>query len=247
MDAEGDVVNDAYGQRSDLPFDVNVHRHLTTDELREVLAEPTDFFHFIGHIDGEGFKCPDGLLDVADLDHVGVDAFFLNACQSYGQGMELLEKGSISGVATVRDVVNRGAEAIGKTIAHLLNRGFTLNAALDVASDESIMSNRYVVVGDGTFALTQSESRTPIVYEVEEVDDVDDDYRLTIHAYPTSDAGMGSILFPFVENRYYLNSGQVDSFVLSEGELVDLLQLEDVPVKTEDDLYWSHELPELIL
>ncbi|MFB6137253.1 MAG: hypothetical protein ABEJ42_02785, partial [Halobacteriaceae archaeon] len=149
MSEEEDTVSAVYGARDALPFDVEVHRQLTAEELRDVLAEPTDFLHYIGHIDGDGFECADGRLDAGSIDEVGVDAFLLNACQSYDQGMSLIEAGSIGGVVTLRDVVNSGAVEMGETTARLLNRGFSLRAALTIAADEQIVGNQYLVVGDG--------------------------------------------------------------------------------------------------
>ncbi len=62
---EEDVVEEFYGLRDLLRFDVSVHYDLTTDELRDVLAQPADFLHYIGHVDGDGMRCPDGHLDAA--------------------------------------------------------------------------------------------------------------------------------------------------------------------------------------
>ncbi|GGL61231.1 hypothetical protein GCM10009039_19270 [Halocalculus aciditolerans] len=243
MNAEGDVVNDAYELRGDVAMNVTVYERLHTDALRDLLASDVDFLHFIGHIDGEGFKCPDGLLDARTLDDdaVGVDAFLLNACRSYEQGMALLERGSIAGVVTVRDVVNRGATAIGQTLARLLNHGFPITAALDVAGEESFMSNRYVVVGDGGFSLAPTRGRTPAVYEVDE--HADDTYTVGIDAYPTSDAGMGSMTVPYFDgnDQYFLNSGRVSEFTLDHGDLIEFLTLQDVPLRVDGDLTWSTE------
>ncbi|MFB6138500.1 MAG: hypothetical protein ABEJ42_09240 [Halobacteriaceae archaeon] len=158
MDAERrDVVEEVYGTREDLPLRVSLERSLTTADLRETLAESRDFLHYIGHIDGEGFACTDGRLDARTLDEVGVDAFLLNACRSYRQGRALVQRGSIGGVVTHSDVVNRGAVAVGSALARLLNRGFPLRAVLSVASDASVIGNQYVVVGDGG---SPSPSRT---------------------------------------------------------------------------------------
>ncbi|MFB6095144.1 MAG: hypothetical protein ABEJ71_01665, partial [Halodesulfurarchaeum sp.] len=93
MAEERDLVGEAYGDRDGLPFDVSVYHDLTVAELETVLETPADFLHYIGHIDDEGFECTDGKLDARELDQIGVDAFFLNACQSYEQGMALIDAG----------------------------------------------------------------------------------------------------------------------------------------------------------
>ncbi|WP_458188661.1 hypothetical protein [Haladaptatus sp. NG-WS-4] len=91
MDEERSIADEVYGSREKLPFDVTVHNELTVEELRDVLESETQFLHFIGHIDEHGFECVDEMLDANELDSVGVEAFFLNACQSYDQGMALIE------------------------------------------------------------------------------------------------------------------------------------------------------------
>ncbi|WP_458210437.1 hypothetical protein [Haladaptatus sp. NG-SE-30] len=83
MDAERDAIDEIYGSRDELPFNIQIHYSLSTTALEDVLSTPTDFFHYIGHIDDGGFRCTDGTLDAGTLESVQVDAFFLNACQSY--------------------------------------------------------------------------------------------------------------------------------------------------------------------
>jgi hypothetical protein len=95
MEAEQDLVDQVYGSREDLPFDVTVRRGLTTGELAETLSRERDFLHYIGHIDGDGFQCANGRLDATALPDTGVDAFLLNACNSYQQGLRLVEAGAV--------------------------------------------------------------------------------------------------------------------------------------------------------
>lgn len=132
MDEERDAIDSVYGSRDDLPFDVRVHRELTTDELAVALTTQADFFHYIGHVDPDGFRCADGMFDARTLDSVGVDAFFLNACQSYEQGMALIDSGAIGGGVTLGNVTDVGALRIGRTMAGLLNRGFPLRPAMNI-------------------------------------------------------------------------------------------------------------------
>jgi len=241
MATETDLVDQVYGNRDSLPFEITVHRNLSTDELEDVLATTADFFHFIGHVDGEGFKCRDGVLVGDSLDDVAVDAFFLNACQSYDTGLSLIERGAISGVATVRDVVNRGAERLGIAIARLLNAGFSLNAALDIARGESVMSNRYVVLGNGGFAVTQCETGEPNVSEIERTTDR---FEVTFTTYPQNQMGMGTLVRPHFgqTDRYYLGSGKIETFSLSQPEVEELLASHDMPVVVDGELRWMDEL-----
>lgn len=242
MAAEESVVDDAYGDRTDLPFDVRIERGLTTDELRALLGEETDFLHYVGHIEPDGFLCADGTLDARTLGEVGVDAFLLNACSSYDQGMALIDAGAIGGVVTLSDVINSGAVRIGRATARLLNRGFPLRAAMTVARDESIVGSQYIVIGDGGFAITQAESGTPLLYEIERLGG--GRFDLELKTYPTSDRGLGTAFTPFIRDNdeYYLTSGTIDSFELSRQELIEFLSLENVPVRLDDALYWSSQL-----
>ncbi|WP_232820534.1 hypothetical protein [Halorussus litoreus] len=241
MDAERDVVEESYGARADLPFDVSLRRDVTTAELRDILDSEREFLHYIGHIDDDGFECADGRLDATTLETVSVDAFLLNACQSYQQGMALVEAGSIGGVVTLDEVINTGAVRIGRAMARLLNRGFPLQAALDVARDESIVGGQYIVVGDGGLAIAQAESGTPNVCEIEREGEA---FRIDVSTYPTDQRGLGSMIIPYLgeADEYYLSSGAAGSFTLSRAELAEFLTLEDVPVKLDGTLRWSADV-----
>ncbi|MFC7046461.1 hypothetical protein ACFQH6_14545 [Halobacteriaceae archaeon GCM10025711] len=240
MMEERDIVDRVYGSRKNLPFDVTIHRGLTKDELRDVLTAQNDFFHYIGHVDENGFECTDGTFDARTLDEVGVDAFFLNACSSYEQGLALIERGSIGGVVTVSDVINSGAVRIGATMARLLNGGFPLRVALTIAKEESVVGGQYTVIGDGGLAIAQSESGAP---NMSEIISLDDGYRIEITAYPTIQRGMGSLIIPYIDGnaQHFLNSNTI-SFELSKGQLVDYLRLENIPVKFDGELLWSYDL-----
>ncbi|MFB6092741.1 MAG: hypothetical protein ABEK02_07005, partial [Haloquadratum sp.] len=154
MADEREAVEDVYGSREELPFEVRTYYELPVEALREVLASETEFLHYIGHIDEAGFQCPDGTLDARTLETVGVDSFLLNACQSYEQGMELIERGAIAGIVTLNDVVNSGAVDIGQSLSRLLNYGFPIRTSLEIARTDSHIGGDYIVVGDGGFCVT---------------------------------------------------------------------------------------------
>ncbi|WP_160133049.1 hypothetical protein [Halococcus salsus] len=240
MDEERGLVDTIYGDR-DLPFDVAVERDLTIRELRDLLAERTDFLHYVGHVDDGGFECVDGTLDAATLDSVGVDAFLLNACQSYEQGMSLIRKGSIGGIVTLADVLNAEAVTMGKTLAGLLNAGFPLRAALEVARDESIMGEEYLVVGDGGFALAQPAGSFPNLCRIERTGET---FTVDYTIFLTSRQGIGSLVVPFFRenDQYYISSGLVQTFTVTEEDLQAFLELEDAPVRVGSELRWSQRL-----
>lgn len=241
MAEERGVVNQTYGSRADLPFDVTVERDLTTAELREVIATRTEFFHYIGHVDDEGFECADGRLDATTLDTVGVDTFLLNACWSYEQGMALIRKGAIGGIVTLTDVINVGAIQMGKTLARLLNAGFPLGAALEIARGQSIVGKEYIVVGDSGVSLTQPEGYFPNLCDITR-DEIS--FKLGYRTYPTSQYGLGGVVIPLIGERsiHHLSSGVVNLEGISKTKLEQFFDLEDAPVKINGRLRWSSDV-----
>ena len=238
MAEERDLVDSAYGDRQNLPFDVTVRRDLAVDQLREELRKDRSFLHYIGHTDEEGFECTDGKLDVSSLDQTGIDAFLLNACKSYQQGVNLIEAGAIGGIVTLSEVFNEGAVRMGETISRLLNAGFPLRAALTVARDESILGGQYIVVGDGGMTVAQARSRTPLFLNLTRKDD---DFLLEVETYVTDNAGLGSMTIPHIEGirKYFLSSGSLSTFQVSESKIKQYLQTEKMPIRTDESLQWS--------
>ena len=241
MSEERELVDGVYGDRETISFDVSVRRSLSTDELADVLASDHDFLHYIGHIDHEGFTCDDGKLDVTDLDVVGADTFLLNACNSYHQGLAMVERGAIGGIVTLNEVINSGAVDIGETVARLLNCGFPLRSALTIAREESFMGAQYIVVGDGGINVTQPASGTPNLLDIT---DGGNGAAVEIQTYTTDEAGLGSIYTPYIEGieDFYLTSGSIGTFEFSEDELQRFLNLENVPVRVDGELRWSRSV-----
>jgi hypothetical protein len=238
MDEEGDLAEQVYGSREDLPFDVQTYRNLSVDALRAVIETDGDFLHYIGHIDADGFQCADGRLDAHDIETVGVDAFMLNACRSYEQGMALLDGGAVGGVVTLSEVINSGAVRVGRTMVRLLNQGFPLRAALTIAKGESIVGGQYIVVGDGNVDVVQPESGLPVLVDL---DGDGPEYELTLTSYPNGDKGLGSLIQPTLkrEGRYYLGSGTQGPFTVTESELHEFFAAEEIPIRHQGDLLWS--------
>lgn len=240
MAEEGAVASDVYGDDTGFPFDLRVYENLSTDRLRAVLETDRDFFHYVGHIEADGFECADGRLDARELESVGVDSFFLNACASYEQGMALLESGAVGGVVTISEVLNSGATRVGKSMVRLLNHGFPLRAALDVAKGESFVGGQYVVVGDGDVDVVQRESLGATVVQLSKRED---EYGVTFRTYPTSDLTVGGFTRTAADPQSYsLAPGSIGEFVLSDEELVELLEKVNDPVRYDGQLSWSYEL-----
>jgi len=240
MYEERTLVNQAYGNRDDLPFDVVIKQGLTTTELRRTLEEDRNFLHYIGHIDDDGFECVDGRLDVSTLDRTGIDAFLLNACHSYHQGLSLIRAGAIGGIVTLTEIISDRAVCIGETIAHLLNTGFPLRAALTIAQEEHVLGGQYIVVGDGGMAVSQPKSQTPNMLDVKSVDGGID---VTIQTSVTDSAALGSLVRPHLSDEFFLSSGEIGTFRVSKEELAGFLNQENVPVQTcENELNWSFDV-----
>ena len=253
MLAEHETASDVYGSRESLPFDVTVFRDVRAAELAAVLESDVDFLHYIGHIDAAGFRCADGHLDANALESVGIDAFFLNACTSYQQGMALIEAGAVGGVVTVDDVVNTGATAVGRMLARMLNAGFPLQAALNVASDESLMGAQYLVVGDGNTEIAQSEGGVTFVLHLERRDERsgggrtdDETFLAAFQLYPNRLYGMGSLGRPVLDGptRSFLFGSTTPKYEVRRSELQSLLEISSCPVYVDGNCLWSRELLE---
>ncbi|SIR12310.1 hypothetical protein SAMN05421858_1508 [Haladaptatus litoreus] len=239
MHEERNLADSVYGSRDELPFDVTVYNDRTVSDLRSILESETQFFHYIGHIDEKGFKCADGMLDVRTLDSVGVEAFLLNACQSYEQGMALIDAGAVGGVVTLNDVINSGAVRVGKSMVRLLNRGFPLWAALDIARDRSIIGGQYTVVGDGSVDMVQTESAVALLFEIKRKGEL---FELKRRTYIGGADGLGGIVKPQTSDRMFLTSGSLPPVTLSADELESHLSLENVPISVDGQLVWSEEI-----
>ena len=244
--AEEDVVEEFYGARDFFEFDINVHYDLSTDELADLLADDLDFLHYIGHVEEGGFLCEDGLFDARTLESTGVRAFLLNACKSYIQGQALVERGSRGGIVTLTDISNNPAVRIGRALARLLNNGFSLLSGLAVARNVTLFGNQYITIGDGTVQLVQSKAGVPILVGLERNDE---SFDVELNAYPTSTTSIGSLATPNIKENttQYINSGKLDTFELSTGELREFLGRGPSPVLFDGELVWSDNLLEELL
>ncbi|MFC5969708.1 hypothetical protein ACFPYI_00035 [Halomarina salina] len=232
-------VQDLYGLRDFISFEVDIHENLTQRELAILLAEERDFVHYVGHVDERGIQCADGWLDARSLTTVNTRAFVLNACKSYDQGAALIEAGAIGGVVTLRLVPNEPATRIGRTLARLLNAGFSLGSALDLLVDDTITAQQYTVVGDPMVSVADGKSGTPISGSIERRGE--DRFALTVSAYPSEWANLGATYLPSVskDGVQYLNSGVLDTFELTGDELREGFSRERFPVIVNGRIHWS--------
>ena len=245
MNNELDSVEGTYGSREEVPFDVTTYRKqdITRDRLALILESDIDFLHYIGHIDETGFQCRDGPLDAASVSSVGVDSFFLNACSSYDQGVELIRKGAIGGAVTLNDVINTGALRVGRTMAGLLNCGFPLRPALNIASDQSIVGSQYIVVGDGNVDIAHAEGLAPELVDIREHPE-DGMYDVTITTFPTDHLGVGSTYHPELDtlDRCFLVGSREMDFEVSSTKMRQTLGMTVAPVRVDGQFTWTDRI-----
>lgn len=229
-----------YRQRArDLDLDITIREHLSTEELAAVFETPADLVHYIGHCEESGLRCRDGNLSVSTLETSRVQTFFLNACGSFDEGVELVQQGSVAGAVTFNKVLDSHAARVGTTFARLLMNGFCIERALRLARRRIMMGKDYTVVGDGTHVLTQSESFVP--GNVELARTPDGEFDLTYEVFtPSAHGGHYQPHLPDTEQSRLI--GHPTERRLDRDALVRFLDLADTPVVYDGDIHWSTEL-----
>jgi hypothetical protein len=244
MGREHSDVETIYRQRAEeYAMDLTFEKNLSVDELASVFESSNDFVHYIGHCEEDGLRCPSGYLSTTSLGGVETETFFLNACGSFHEGMELVEKGAVAGAVTFSQVLNEHAVRVGSAFARLLMHGFGIERALRLARRRIMMGKDYAVVGDGTHSLPQSESRLPTSVTLERVED--DQFLLTYDQYTTKHTG--AHYHPYVEGNEYADlCGNDSQFALDHEAVVEFLSRSEVPVIYDGDFYWSEELESVL-
>lgn len=235
-------VSDIYGMRDHLDFDIGVQRNLTTEELAGVFESDTDFVHYIGHVEPQGFDCTDGYLDADQLGTVGADTFVLNACASYEQGQRLVDRGAIAGVVTLEDVINSLATKVGESVAKLLNYGFPIGSATGLIQETIFTGSNYVVVGDSNAALTQSNVAVPNVARVSLRRD--GLFHVSVETFASWNFDTGSMYRPFLDGCEcnYVVPGELDTWRVDDDTLDVFLDKYMLPVIGCGNLFWSDDI-----
>ena len=241
MSDEFATVHGTYQNRKDLPLDVTVHHDLQTDELERVFTEESDFVHYIGHVDSDGFRCSDGTMAAEDIETVGTKAFILNACRSYDQGLRLIEAGAIGGIVTFAEIENRTAVSAGQTIARLLNFGLPLYGALHILQKIGDGCQQYHIVGDGTLTVVQTSQGAPITASIP---DSEDRHNVIVDSYISPSKNTGSIYKPSTTaaDLYRLVFSKADLQPESTAELIEFLNTDTFPVVFNGELRWSTDI-----
>ncbi|KZN25815.1 hypothetical protein A4G99_05185 [Haladaptatus sp. R4] len=240
MEEEHEDVAEIYLERAEnLPIEVTVREHLSRVELAETLETPCDFVHYIGHCEASGLRCTDGNLSVKSIEQSNVQTFFLNACGSYFEGMELIRKGSVAGAVTFNKVLNKQAGKVGVSFARLLINGFSIQRALQIARRRIMMNKDYAVVGDGTHQLAQSDNFFPTVGEIIKLND--GSFQLLCNAMAERLPGGYYQINTGGNNKVHLGGNSTD-YKLDRVEIADFLTNADFPIVYDGELYWSAEL-----
>ncbi|WP_276301260.1 hypothetical protein [Halorussus lipolyticus] len=246
MREEWDTVSEVYGTRDVVAFDVDCRFGVSTDELRDLLAEDHDLFHFIGHIDGRGFACPDGILDAETVSETGAKTILLNACRSHDQGVALVEAGARAAIVSWGDVGNLGAVEVGETFARLLNYGFGVGIALEIVEEYTSIGRHYVVVGDPSVSVAQCEDGGPRLYELDWEADAppgpDDEVATTVTSHPSPEYSTGSVADSYLVNDedadFHLVPGS-QQFTNTGKEIESVLGDYSAPIVVGGELRWT--------
>jgi hypothetical protein len=241
MSSEHDDAAEIYrAGTADLDIDVSVRERLTREELAAVFEADHDFVHYIGHCEAAGLRCRDGALSTGDLDHSGAETFFLNACGSYYEGIDLVTKGSVAGAVTFEKVLDGHAARVGTTFVRLLVNGFSIERALDLARRRIIMGNDYTVVGDGTHKLSGAPDTVPLAVVITPVDD-GERYRVTFDASsPRVTGDVFRLPAPF-DDRCRLFGAESEA-TLTAAAAERFIDRVDLPVIFDGDIQWSTDL-----
>ena len=244
--ADESVVEEYYGIRDLIQFDVEGFHELTCEELRELFETDYDLVHYIGHVDDEGIRCTDGVLDVNSVPEVGADAVLLNGCDSYEQGQALVDAGVLASVVTVTPISNALATQVGREVARAFNCGFTLRGALDVVKKHVSMV-QYSVVGDGRIQLVQSDDKFSYYFEIKPDPGAKGgpttDLLVDVFAYPTPKHGPGSITHPYLgDSTHHLPFGHINQTVVNVDEFISFCEGTISPYSLDGTLYWGDEI-----
>ncbi|MFB6185464.1 MAG: hypothetical protein ABEI86_01170 [Halobacteriaceae archaeon] len=240
MDSEIGNVTNLYKSQSDKASTQVIHkRNLTPSELANVFEEKNDFVHYVGHCSKDGFNCRNGVLDVSSISESNSEVFFLNSCNSYSQGKELIRKGSIAGAVTISDVIDSQATSVGTKFGQLLINGFGIQYALETARSQIMMDKKYLVVGDGTHSLLASNGNQSLIYDLEK--QTENKFKIITHTFDISQPG-GSYKSNFEYKEDPHLCGKDSYYELEYDQLLNFLENDQFPVIYQDQYYWSDKL-----
>lgn len=246
MRSEWDSAAEIYADRDDLRASVTCEFDVTTDRLRDLLAEETDMFHFVGHIDGLGFQCSDGILDAAAIEGTGATTVLLNGCRSHDQGVALVEAGASAAVVSLGDLWNEGAVEVGETLAGLMHYGFTVGMSMSLVREYTSIGDQYVVLGNPSEEFTQCESNMPMIFSVEGKNttaEEADELLVLPQPYVKTSFGIGSTIIPYLPGfeKQHIGLGETKRVTIEHDTVSEVLNGDWPPLVVNGELIWSED------
>lgn len=241
MGIEASEATETYRDRAaalEVDATVSVREELSTDDLTSVFEAGHDMVHFVGHCEPDGLVCTDGHLATSDLAESNAETFFLNACGSYYEGLDLIENGSVAGGVTFNRVLEDNAAMVGTAFARLLAEGFSIERAMDLSRRRVMAGKDYAVVGDGSHTLLQAEENITAHLRIEKQGD---GYHVVHH--PDMPYKHGSVYQSHLqeESRSHLY-GAEQEFSVDQERLKEFLGYGVTPAIYEGDLSWSDDI-----
>ncbi len=154
-------------------------------------------------------------------------------------GLALTRRGAFGGVSTYSDVVNEDAVEAGETFARLLNRGFSLRAALEIAQQNTALGEQYLIVGDGSADIAQSDGGSPGVVELERWSE--HEFGFGIRTYSTKEYKLGTVSASDLESVVdtHLSPGFTPLTPVDEEKLLEYLTWTELPILFNERLHWN--------
>ena len=241
MMPEQQGLEDFYDGTLGLPRTITLIPTADKEILIDVLTdEGVDLVHFIGHATSEGLHCSDGPLDVRTVSTVEPDLFLLNACETYGQATELVNRGAIGCVATNTKVANEDAVHAGRDVARLLSDGFSISASVEQVAEHLDAGSQYMIVGDGLSRLVVDGLTLPLTTTVRKRSDRR--YVFSVRTYLRDERALGlhSNLVIDEPNRVerVLNPNESDKYVMSREKVIRQVVKWGGPYHYDGELYW---------
>ncbi|KMT45612.1 hypothetical protein EL22_28855 [Halostagnicola sp. A56] len=124
-------------------------------------------------------------------------------------------------------------------MARLLNRGFSLRGALEITRENSTLGDEYLIVGDGSVDIAQTEGGAPSVISLEKYED--SEFGFALQSYSTKEFKLGSVtasLLESVQDRH-LSPGKMPTSRVEKQPLKEYLTWTELPVLIDGKLEWN--------
>ncbi|WP_435358989.1 hypothetical protein [Haloarchaeobius sp. DFWS5] len=233
-----------YDESSGIDRNVTLHTAASVDEVVSVLTdESVDLVHYIGHATADGLLCTDGELDIGSIETVSPRFFVLNACETYSQAKEFVQRGGVAGVATHTRIANVDATRIGRNIARLLGDGFPMSAAVEQGATRLEAGSQYLVIGDGNARVIASRGASPTILHL--YGPQEGTYSSSMETYMTGGFQLGGQFTRYMDsgNDFLLIAGETPRRKYKEVDVCEDVVEQKFPIRYKDRLYWP-ETPE---